>query len=119
MTMERRTCLGATLSILVMLCVIFGVGMIFNQESQGDTAFEYYDERSERPFICQILTEDTVEITKKNGYSYAFSEDNPLIIPSKVQYDGKEYTVTGLGYQAFYQTTWPPTSNEAEVGRTC
>lgn len=103
--MERRTCLGATLSILVMLCVIFGVGMIFNQESQGDTAFEYYDEHSKRPFICQILAEDTVEITKKNGYSYSFSEDNPLILPSKVQYEGKEYIVTGLGYQAFYNNT--------------
>ena len=103
--MERRTCLGATLSILVMLCVMFGAGMIFNQESQGNTAFEYYDERSGKTFVCQVLTEDTVEITKKNYVSYNFSEDNPLILPSKVQYEGKEYTVTGLGYQAFYNTT--------------
>lgn len=53
---------------------------------------------SDTPLKFKILSESTVEVTRK-GYSSIDS----ITIPSKVRIDGKVYTVTQIGDEAFYK----------------
>ena len=46
----------------------------------------------------KITGDNTVEVTSNNG-QYAGN----IVIPNKVSYDSKEYSVTSIGYEAFYK----------------
>ena len=46
----------------------------------------------------EITGDNTVEVTSNNG---TYTGD--IVIPNKVSYDSKEYSVTSIGYKAFYK----------------
>lgn len=59
----------------------------------------------------QTTGENTVEVT---GMIAALSGDGELVIPDKVTYNGKEYTVTAIGENAFYAANFGQYDNTAQ-----
>ena len=49
----------------------------------------------------------TVEVTYKGNYSFSYSNEysGDVVIPSSVSYNGKNYSVTSIGYDAFDDCT--------------
>ena len=79
------------------LAALAGIGAAFSiQAADGDT-FTYegliYNVLSEADKTCEVGLHD---------YKNADLAKGAVVIPPKVIYNGEEYTVTALGYKAFY-----------------
>lgn len=75
-----------------------------------------YDFEVDGIYYNILSDQSTVEVTYRNTNYDAYIGE--IIIPSEVSYNGNTYTVTGIGYRAFYKCssvtaiTIPPTVNK-------
>ena len=80
-------------SLVILFCMMTNVLSAQDFEAQNDDGVTFY---------YNILSDETVEVTYKYYYGYNIRTDEPIVsIPQFVNYDGKTYTVTGIGGGAF------------------
>ena len=90
-----RTFLGLTICVLVVASLI----AFIPEDSEGDNGII----RDHILFLDYRITSDkdlTVEVVKWDN-DIRYTEENPLRIPSTVEYNGRTYTVTGIDKNAF------------------
>lgn len=92
--MERSARLGIALASLILLCIVVGGGICLDSESQGFSV----DLSDGVSYDCTILSEDqsTIRIDKCRTHQH------DVKVPSSIEYNGKQYTVTETGRDAFY-----------------
>jgi hypothetical protein len=78
---------------------------------------------SATPLRFRITSDSTAEVINKNGkdYDYHYYDENVdsiISIPAKIKIDGKIYSVTSIGYKAFYDNRYL-THIEIPEGITC
>lgn len=74
----------------------------FNVDKVVEVYYEAFDpnqvvDESETPLKFRVLSDNTVEV--KSG---SYDDLTEIVVPAKVMIQGKEYTVTGIGEDAFY-----------------
>ena len=86
------------LGALFAICLsMLATDMVVKGKNGKDQKINAVD-TSETFLRFKILSDSTVELTKESSYR----NHDSITIPEKVRIEGKVYTVTSIGYKAFY-----------------